>query len=151
MGQQTVRWVRLQSADATDTRRLPAVHLSMLPQEPLAVEGITTDFAAERGRLRGLGSRGVSFGSPWLQSLSPTVLTPISVRFLGRQMLLNPVGSGVGGPPAVDLFVPPQRPGPGEALAADFAAERFDSCVTPRVRLHVLKGFATDRTRPGAA
>lgn len=54
-------------------------------------------------------------------------------------------------PPAVDLLVAPQRSRSGEALAAEVTAERFQSCVTPHVRLHVLKSSATDRTRPNAA
>lgn len=53
--------------------------------------------------------------------------------------------------PAVDLLVPPQRSGSGEALVADVTAERFDSCVTPHVRLHVLKRLPADLTRPAAA
>lgn len=53
--------------------------------------------------------------------------------------------------PAVDLLVPPQSSGSGEALVADVTAEWFDSCVTPHVCLHVLKCLPTDLTGPAAA
>lgn len=54
-------------------------------------------------------------------------------------------------PPAVDLFVSPQRSRSGEALVASIAAVWFDSGVTPHVRLHVLKRLPTDLTRPATA
>lgn len=54
----------------------------------------------------------------------------------------------VGRPPAVDLLVSPQRSRSGEALAADVAAVRFDTGVTPHVGLHVLERLTADLTRP---
>lgn len=53
-------------------------------------------------------------------------------------------------PPAVDLLVSPQCSGSREALATDVAAVRFNSAVTPHVRLHVLEPLPTDVTRLAA-
>lgn len=48
VGQQTSRRVQLLSTDAADGLRPPAVRLSVFPQEASAVEGLTTNPAAQR-------------------------------------------------------------------------------------------------------
>lgn len=89
------------------------------------------------------------------------VLLPLTVAsifpFVGSQVVLEQLVLGEGQStehadgscaPAVDLLVPPQRSGSGETLAADIAAVRFDSRVTPHVRFHVLERLHADLTRP---
>lgn len=60
-------------------------------------------------------------------------------------------GALIGSLPAVDFLVPPQRSRSREALPTDVTAERFGSCVTPHVRLYVLKCLPTDLTCPATA
>lgn len=67
--QQTAGRVHLLPTDAADTRRLSAVRLGVFPQESSAVEGISTDSAAERDGLRQLQTGGLSFVSLWFQCL----------------------------------------------------------------------------------
>lgn len=90
--------------------------------------------------------------------LSVLALALVSVVFfVGLQVILERLllaeGQSTDGtdgirPPAVNLLVAPQCSGSGEALSADVAAVWFDSCVTPHVRVHVLKRLPADLTCP---
>lgn len=48
----------------------------------------------------------------------------------------------------VDLIVAPKRTWPGEVFATDQAVVRFEACVAPHVRLHVLESLSADTTGP---
>lgn len=157
---QTVRRLHMLSTNAADASRVPAVCLSVFPQEPLAVEEITADSAAERGRPRRPQSRALQSVCLWFLCLADLLTLVSIILSVGLQVILEQLDvseglstdrTDISVGPAVDLLVPPQRSRSGEALTTDVAAERFDSRVAPHVRLHVLKRPPADVARPRPA
>lgn len=121
----------------------PAVRLGVLPQESVAVEGITTNSAAEDLR-RPLVEL--------LLHLSLAIILSMDRQVLQKKLVLAESQPADWTRPlaAVDLPVAPERSGPREALPTDAAAVRFLSGVAPHVCLHVLEGLSTDATRAPA-